>query len=204
MDRKSHWENIYATKALTAVSWHQLIPTESLEYIHRAGIPKNAAIIDIGGGDSYLADHLIDLGYQDITVLDISARAISRAKERLQEKAQLVNWIVADITEFKSEKKYNLWHDRAAFHFLRDEDDQIKYREVVEQQLISDGHLIIGTFSQDGPTKCSGIEIQQYSFESMNKFWQKGFDLQDHKLMDHTTPTGKIQNFLFSYFKKKQ
>ena len=203
MDRKSHWENIYATKALTDVSWHQLIPTESLEYIHRAGIPKNAAIIDIGGGDSYLADHLIDLGYQDLTVLDISARAIGRAKERLQEKAQLVNWIVTDITEFKTEKKYNLWHDRAAFHFLRDEDDQIKYREVVEQQLISDGHLIIGTFSQDGPTKCSGIEIQQYSFESMNKFWQKGFDLQDHKLMDHTTPTGKIQNFLFSYFKKK-
>src|SRR5690606_5640055 len=149
---------IYETKTLKEVSWYQPIPETSLEFIQKMSIPKDAAIIDIGGGDSFLVDYLLDLGFSNISVLDISEKAIERAKERLGNSAEKVNWIVSDITEFESEKRFDLWHDRAAFHFLTNENDIQKYVELTRKLIRKNGALIIGTFSEYGPKKCSGIE----------------------------------------------
>jgi ubiquinone/menaquinone biosynthesis C-methylase UbiE len=202
-DRKNHWENIYETKELNTVSWYQPIPQTSLDLISEANLPKNAKIIDIGGGDSFLVDHLLDLGYSDLTVLDISAKSIARAKKRLGEKADKVKWIVADASSFESDDKYDFWHDRAAFHFFRDEKEIDNYIENANQKIAQNGKLAIGTFSENGPLKCSGIEIHQYSESSLSQTFAKYFEKQKCFTVDHQTPSGSIQNFVFCVFKKK-
>ena len=161
-DRKQHWENVYQTKQLSEVSWYEPIPETSLSIIKLFKLPKNAAIIDIGGGDSLLVDYLLMLGYTNITVLDISAKAIERAKERLGEKAEEIKWIVKDIVDFNPDQKYDLWHDRATFHFLVNKKDQDKYLETVHQYLTSDGYMVLSTFSEEGPEKCSGLPVRRY------------------------------------------
>ena len=165
--RKSHWENIYSTKSLNEVSWHEPKPDNSIKLIEKYAVDKNVAIIDIGGGDSYLADNLIALGYSNITVLDISETAIEKAKIRLGENANKIKWIVSDITSFEPTEKYDIWHDRAVFHFLTNVIDQEKYKELLTKSLNENETFIIGTFAIDGPTKCSGITIQQYDIESI-------------------------------------
>lgn len=202
-ERKQHWENIFQTKELKEVSWYQETPNTSLEFFNKFDIPLSARIIDVGGGDSLLVDHLLDLGYQNITVLDISEAAINRAKERLKEKSKKVKWIIADVTTFTSIEEYDFWHDRAAFHFLTHDDDISKYINTVQKYLSKDGVLVIGTFSENGPTKCSGIEIKQYSKESLNKRLSGFFDKVNCFNIDHQTPFNTVQNFTFCSFKKK-
>lgn len=204
LDRKKHWENIYQTKQLSDVSWFQPTPDTSLSFLTQFNIPKSAKIIDVGGGDSFLVDHLLDLGYQDITVLDISDSALNRAKQRLGQRAATVNWIVADAATFKPREKYDFWHDRAAFHFLTDDQEIEAYIDSVQKGISPTGVLVIGTFSEQGPTKCSGIEIKQYSEKSMTERLMKFFEKIKCIVVDHKTPFNTIQNFIFCSFRKLQ
>jgi ubiquinone/menaquinone biosynthesis C-methylase UbiE len=203
-NRKSHWENIYQTKEFNEVSWYQPQPTTSLDFIKDANLSKDSKIIDIGGGDSYLVDHLIALDYTDITVLDISQAAIERAKKRLGKDSIKVKWIVADASNFKPKEKYDLWHDRAAFHFLTQENEIENYIETLNQYLQPNGFVIIGTFSEQGPTKCSGIEIKQYSELTISERFSKYFTKTKSLIVDHNTPFDTIQNFVFCSFKKSE
>lgn len=201
-DRKKHWENIYQTKELKDVSWFQPKPETSLDFFKQFNVPTNAKVIDIGGGDSFLVDHLLDLGYQDVTVLDISAAAIERAKQRLGDKAKNVKWIVEDAVTFKPSEKYDVWHDRAAFHFLTDEKEISNYLKTAQECINPTGILVIGTFSDQGPTKCSGIEIKQYSETTMTDRLKAYFEKIKCIKVDHTTPFDTIQNFVFCSFRK--
>ncbi len=201
-NRKEHWENIYQTKDLEDVSWYQPVPETSLAFFRKFDIPKSAKIIDIGGGDSLLVDHLLDLGYDDISVLDISEAAIDRAKKRLGDKASEVKWIVADAAYFEPTEKYDFWHDRAAFHFLTDDTDIEKYISTAKDSINPSGLLVIGTFSEKGPKKCSGIEIKQYSEQSLNDRFKDSFKKIDCMTDDHQTPFGTTQNFVFCSFKR--
>lgn len=202
MDQKSHWENVYHTKKFSDVSWFQATPTVSLYFLKELATPKNSAIIDVGGGDSYLVDHLLQLGYTDITVLDISETAIEKAKQRLGKNAEKINWIVSDITEFSSDKKFDCWHDRAAFHFLTTKEQVEKYLSAAQKNISENGRMIIGTFSASGPEKCSGLPVKQYSEQSLSSVLKKWFDKIKCITTDHITPANKIQNFLFCSFKK--
>jgi ubiquinone/menaquinone biosynthesis C-methylase UbiE len=202
-DRKNHWENIYQTKQLTEVSWFQPTPETSLNFFKELNIAKTAKIIDMGGGDSFLADHLLELGYSDITVLDISEKALERAQKRLGEKAGLIKWIVADAAHFQPTEQYDFWHDRAAFHFLTAQTDIDNYISTVQKSISPNGYLVMGTFSENGPKKCSGIEIKQYSEKSMSALFTEGFELINSFTTDHNTPFNTVQNFIFCCFKKR-
>jgi 2-polyprenyl-3-methyl-5-hydroxy-6-metoxy-1,4-benzoquinol methylase len=201
-NRKEHWENIYKTKQSKDVSWYQQSPETSLDFFSQFKIPKTAKIIDIGGGDSVLVDSLINLGYQDITVLDISENAIEKAKQRLGTKATQIKWIIEDVTKFKPTEKYDFWHDRAAFHFLTDEKEIEQYLKTAYEFINPGGILVIGAFSEQGPQKCSGIEIKQYSQRSMTEKLNPFFEKIKCITIDHKTPFDTIQNFVFCSFKK--
>jgi len=203
-DRKKHWENIYQTKELKDVSWFQATPETSLDFFKQFNVPPTSKIIDIGGGDSFLVDHLLDLGYQNITILDISETSLNRAKRRLGHRARKVNWIVADAAKFKPTERYDFWHDRAAFHFLTDEQEISNYLDTVQKSIKPTGILVIGTFSKQGPKKCSGIEIKQYSETTMTKRLKQFFEKIKCIIVDHKTPCDTIQNFIFCSFKKMQ
>jgi len=203
LERKKHWENIYQTKELEEVSWYEPTPEVSLNFVKQFNIPITAKIIDIGGGDSFFVDHLLDLGFQDVTVLDISEGALNRAKKRLGVNASKVKWIVADAANFKHSEKYDFWHDRAAFHFLTQEKEIENYIETVQKNINPEGVLIIGTFSEQGPKKCSGIEIKQYSETAMTDRLKKFFEKIKCIKVDHKTPFDTIQNFIFCSFRKK-
>lgn len=200
---KDHWENIYRTKSEDEVSWFQPYPKTSMEFVKLFNLPLSANIIDIGGGDSHFVDALLDKGFKNIYVLDISANAIERAKQRLGDRAFKVQWIVSDITEYEPLVQFDFWHDRAAFHFLTTEDKIYKYVSIAEDAIKKDGYLILGTFSENGPTKCSGLEIKQYSEASMSARFEVDFDRIKCIQEDHTTPSKAVQNFLFCSFKKK-
>ncbi|MDF3026756.1 MAG: SAM-dependent methyltransferase [Fluviicola sp.] len=201
-DRKKHWETIYSTKELSEVSWYQPIPETSLNFLEEAQLEKNAKIIDIGGGDSFFADHLLAAGYTDITVVDISENALDRAKKRLGEKAALVKWIVGDATQLELEEHYDFWHDRAVFHFLTQVRDIANYRSVLDSYIKKGGVLVLGTFSENGPSKCSGIEIKQYSESSLTEAVSASFEKIKCITVDHQTPFDTTQNFVFCSFKK--
>lgn len=201
-DRKKHWENIYQTKELKDVSWFQPTPETSLDFFKQFNVPRTAKIIDIGGGDSFLVDHLLNSGYQDISVLDISRSAIERAKQRLGDKSKNVKWIVTDAATFKPTEKYDFWHDRAAFHFLTDEQEISNYLQTAQENINSTGVLVIGTFSEQGPKKCSGIEIKQYSETTMTDRLKMFFEKIKCITVDHKTPFDTIQNFVFCSFRK--
>jgi|ERR1700757_3905542 len=203
-DRKKHWENIYTTKELKDVSWYQPTPETSLNFLKEFNIGKTAKIIDVGGGDSFLVDNLLDLGYENIAVLDISEAAINRAKKRLGERAAKVKWIVADAASFKPSEQYDFWHDRAAFHFLTEDAEITNYIDTIRHSLKPNGVLVIGTFSEQGPKKCSGIEIKQYSETTMVERLQKFFEKVKCITVDHKTPFDTIQNFIFCSFKKSE
>jgi trans-aconitate methyltransferase len=198
---KNHWEHIYNTKQPNQVSWTQEVPTISINFVKQLQVQKNASIIDVGGGDSKFVDYLLAEGYTNISVLDISEAAINRAKARLGDKAINVNWIVGDILAFNPTSRYDLWHDRAAFHFQTDISSISKYIEIVNKAC-SD-KIVIGTFSVDGPTKCSGLEIKQYEETSLkNEFENAQFKNIECKREDHITPSGSVQNFIFCAFEK--
>ncbi|QDH78587.1 class I SAM-dependent methyltransferase [Echinicola soli] len=201
-DRKAHWENIYETKPLTTVSWYQPVPKTSLTLIDEMQLSLSAKIIDVGGGDSFLVDHLLQLGYQNITVLDISSQAIKRAQKRLGKAAEKVKWIVADITTFCADDTYDLWHDRATFHFLTNSADITAYYAAVNKHLAEKGKMIIGTFSEKGPSRCSGITIKQYSAEKLSGIFGQGFRKEKCFHEQHHTPSGNHQDFVFCCFEK--
>lgn len=201
--RKKHWEHIYETKVSNEVSWYQSNPVISLDFIRQFNVPKAAKIIDIGGGDSFFVDHLLMLDYTDITVLDISENAIKRAKSRLGKKADSVKWIIADVAIFHPKEQYDFWHDRATFHFLTDENEIANYIETAQRSINKDGVLIVGTFSEQGPKKCSGIEIKQYSETSLTTSFERSFEKMNCFTMDHRTPFDTTQNFVFCSFRKK-
>ncbi len=201
-DRKKHWENIYQTKELKEVSWFQPIPDTSLDFFKQFNVSKSAKVIDVGGGDSFLVDHLLDLGYHDVSVLDISEAAIDRAKERLGDRAVEVKWIVADAASFEPTEKYDFWHDRAAFHFLTDEKEVLNYLETAQKNINPNGVLVIGTFSEQGPKKCSGIAIKQYSEKSLTETLKMFFHKIECITVDHKTPSNTVQSFVFCSFRK--
>jgi SAM-dependent methyltransferase len=205
MDNSSqhHWDKVYSSKAETEVSWFQPYPKTSMEFVELFNLPLDAHIIDIGGGDSHFVDALLNRGYQNIWVLDISEKAIEKAKHRLGEKAEMVHWIVSDITDFQPPVQFDFWHDRAAFHFLTSEEKIYKYVSIAEDAIKKDGYLILGTFSENGPKKCSGLEIKQYSEASMSARFEVCFDRIKCITEDHKTPFNTVQNFLFCSFKKK-
>lgn len=197
---KQHWETVYTTKQADEVSWTQEIPQTSLDFIHIFNLSKSARIIDIGGGDSKLVDYLLEEGFEDISVLDISEAALEKAKKRLGTLAEKVTWIVSDITDFKPATTYDIWHDRAAFHFLTDDKQILSYFNIVKNSV--KGFMVIGTFSENGPKKCSGLDIKQYSAASLEEMFKDNFTKLDCKTEDHTTPFNTTQNFTFCSFKR--
>lgn len=200
MNTKEHWESVYENKTPSEVSWTQEKPEISLKLIEDSQIAKTAKIIDIGGGDSKLVDFLLEKGYQNITVLDISAKALEKAKKRLGINAEKVQWIVSDVTSFEPTEIYDLWHDRAAFHFLTSTDQIKKYRAIVNKFV--GGRLIIGTFSNLGPTKCSGLDISRYDENALTSVFEPHFIKIKCLTSDHITPFKTTQNFQFCSFKK--
>lgn len=199
-DKKAHWETVYSTKQPNEVSWTQEVPQTSLSFIHSFDLPKSARIIDVGGGDSKLVDYLVAEGYANVTVLDISEKALERAKMRLGLLAEKVTWINSDITEFEPKERYDIWHDRATFHFLTTPEQISKYLSIAGSSVTS--YMTIGTFSNNGPKKCSGLDITQYSEEQLQQKLAEYFSKIKCITEDHTTPFNTIQNFLFCSFKK--
>ncbi|MDP2926403.1 MAG: class I SAM-dependent methyltransferase [Nanoarchaeota archaeon] len=199
---KKHWENIYNLKNFNEVSWYQESPKTSIDLIQSVDPDKNAYIIDVGGGNSNLVDNLIELGFKNIFVLDISLKALEKSKQRLNEKSKTINWINSDIKEFKTNEKFDIWHDRALFHFLISEEDIKKYIESVNRFLKPAGYLIIATFSLKGPKKCSGLDTKQYSEDSIRKIFNKGFEYIKSFEEIHNTPFNTTQSFIWNVFKK--
>jgi ubiquinone/menaquinone biosynthesis C-methylase UbiE len=200
-ERKNHWEQVYETKTPDQVSWTQEIPQTSLSFIQSFDLPKTAKIIDVGGGDSRLVDYLLVEGFENITVLDISENALEKAKKRLGDRANQVNWVVSDVTEFEPEDTFDVWHDRATFHFLTSDEQISNYIRTAKKSV--KGYLTIGTFSENGPKKCSGLDIKQYNEETISKELSNGFDKIRCLTEDHITPFNTTQNFIFCSFKKQ-
>lgn len=197
---QNHWDTVYKTKNPNQVSWTQAFPKTSLDFIHSFGLKKTASIIDIGGGDSRLVDYLLDEGFKNITVLDISGKALEKAKQRLGDRADKVRWVVSDITAFQPDTTFDIWHDRATFHFLTTNKQVAKYIDTARNHVT--GFLTIGTFSENGPAKCSGLAIKQYSEETLTTELQNGFKRIRCITEDHVTPFETTQNFLFCSFKR--
>lgn len=197
---KKHWETIYSSKQPNEVSWTQDVPVTSLNFIHSFRLSKTARIIDVGGGESKLVDFLLEEGFENITVLDISATAIEKAKQRLGERAHQVKWVVSDVTEFQPEDRYEVWHDRATFHFLTSPDQVSRYIQTARSAV--NGFLVIGTFSDKGPKSCSGLKVKQYTEEQLSGSLAQGFTKIRCITEDHLTPFHTAQNFLFCSFRR--
>ena len=198
--RQSHWHAVYSDKAPTDVSWYQAVPTRSIQLIHSTGAAKSDPIIDAGGGASTLVDHLLEDGYDDITVLDISGKALRRSQQRLGDAANHVDWIESEVTAFKPPRRYSIWHDRAVFHFLTDADERRAYVDTVRRALLPGGHLLLSTFGPKGPEKCSGLPVQRYDIEALQALLGTLFSLRDHGPDIHETPMGARQQFLYSWW----
>jgi 2-polyprenyl-3-methyl-5-hydroxy-6-metoxy-1,4-benzoquinol methylase len=200
MDVKTHWEKIYTTKASDQVSWYRQHLETSLALIERAASNLSASIIDVGGGESTLVDDLIARGFQDVTVLDVSQVAIEACRKRLGESAERVHWLVADITQVElGPGAYDVWHDRAVFHFLTDPQQRVAYVRQVARSVRPGGHVIVSTFGPEGPTKCSGLDVVRYDSDSLHREFGARFRLVDSSKELHETPFGTTQQFLYCY-----
>ena len=200
MDRKKHWDKTYATRRSSRLSWYQENPDYSLAMIRRAGRGLDEAIIDVGGGASALVDCLLQAGYQDLTVLDISSTALARVKLRLGDRSSMIEWIEADITDYEADRTYALWHDRAVFHFLTREEDRKSYVNMLRQSLSRGGQVIIAAFAIGGPEKCSGLNIVQYDSRRLARELGSEFRLLEQAAEEHQTPAGAIQKFGYYRF----
>ena len=200
MNNKEHWENIFLKKEIDEVSWYQKIPSESIQLIEKYSVSNSDKIIDIGCGKSFLADNLLELNYNDISLVDISSNALKEVKVRLKNKS--LNFIEADILNFNSNDKYDIWHDRAVFHFITENKGIKKYISLCNKYINKDGILIIGTFAEDGPLKCSGLEIKRYSVNQILDLFKETFELVEGFKMSHKTPFDSQQSFTFCVFKK--
>lgn len=198
---KEHWEKIYKEKSPQEVSWTQDEPRPSLRFIRETSLAKDARIIDVGGGDSKLVDRLLEEGYQDLTVLDLSAKALEKARMRIGERAKEVEWVVSDVLDFRPEQPFEFWHDRATFHFLTEEEQVERYVELVKDHV--KGYMLIGTFSDTGPEKCSGLPVQRYDEAGIEARFSEYFELIRSWREVHVTPDGKEQNFIFAGFMRK-
>ena len=201
--RQAHWEGVYTTKDETSVSWFQDHPAPSLDMIERAGATKDTAIIDIGGGASRLPDALLERGFRRVTVLDISQAALDVACLRLGRRASEVQWIAADVTKWDPPQRFDIWHDRAAFHFLVEPADRAAYVARLTEALRAGGHAIIATFAPDGPEKCSGLPVNRYDGEGLARQLGGMFTLVESIRHDHATPGNVTQRFQFSLFQRR-
>lgn len=201
LDRKSHWETVYARKDESEVSWYEQTPALSLELIAEAGATAESAVIDVGAGAARLVDGLLNLGYTDVTVLDVAASALSKAKARLGARASQVDWIVGDVTSWEPKRRYDVWHDRAVFHFLTDPRDRAAYVKRMGRAVKTGGHAIIGTFAPEGPERCSGLPVERYDAASLAAALPASFALVSTRVQEHRTPAGAIQRFQFSTFR---
>ena len=201
-DLKSHWENIYSSKKEDGVSWFQEHPKTSIDLIEKYSTDKSTSIIDIGSGRSKILKNLIENEYDELTYLDISQEACSKSKISLGNKQDLVEWQVVNVLDFNTEKNFSIWHDRAVFHFLISKEDVEKYVQVALKNIVQGGYLILGTFSENGPAKCSGLSVSRYSTESLKEIFNPELKMIESFTIDHKTPFNTTQNFLFSIFKK--
>ncbi|HJL19618.1 MAG TPA: class I SAM-dependent methyltransferase [Sandaracinaceae bacterium LLY-WYZ-13_1] len=204
-ERRKHWEYVYEERAPEQVSWHQDTPDSSLALIEHAGVGTDAAILDVGGGASRLVDHLLDRGYTNVAVLDVSDQALRYARERLGDRAEDVAWIRADITDAAFEGRYDVWHDRAVFHFLTEPKERARYREVLGRAVPVGGHAIVATFALDGPERCSGLPVVRYAPEQLRDELSGdalALELVETWDEDHHTPAGKVQRFVFCRFRR--
>jgi SAM-dependent methyltransferase len=201
-DRKAHWENVYSTKGETGVSWYQSEARLSLELISAVAPAAGGRIIDVDGGASVLVDRLLDLPFERIAVLDVSETALGKARSRLGEHAGRVEWIAADVTEIQDVGTFDVWHDRAVFHFLTDAADRQKYGELARRTVPPGGHLIIASFADDGPKRCSDLDVCRYNAESMQAELGEGFSLIREARETHTTPWGSSQAYCYGVFRR--
>jgi hypothetical protein len=202
IERQTHWNEVYATKSADKVSWFQPRAEMSMRLIEAAGATKDSAIIDIGGGSSVLIDHLLDAGFVDVTALDISARALIGSKDRLGARAGNVHWIINDVLAWSPARAYDVWHDRAVFHFLTSERDRTAYRATLLKGLRLRGALILGTFAQDGPERCSGLRVHRWSADALAAELGAKFRLIESLREDHRTPGGAVQPFTWARFER--
>jgi SAM-dependent methyltransferase len=203
LERQAHWQNVYQTRGEREVSWFQEIPKISIDLIHASGVGADASIIDIGGGASRLVDILLAEGFRSLSVLDVSEKALATVRDRLGLRAKDVAWIVADVAAWRPDKSYDLWHDRAAFHFLTAPSDRAAYAECVQNAVRPGGHVIIGTFAPDGPERCSGLPVIRHDAASIGETLGRSFKLIESSRHDHQTPGGTIQRFQFSRFQRQ-
>ncbi len=201
-ERKAHWENVYRTKDTTKVGWYQPVPETSIRLIEKLNLSASAKIIEVGSGNSNLTEFLIKKGYSEITLVDISEAALEKAKKQLGEKSKQITWLAADVATFAPPVKYDLWHDRAVFHFLTEKNDIQNYVQTAFDHVLPGGYLIIGTFSNNGPNECSGLQVHQYSKNELTETFRSKFKKTECFTENHTTPSGVSQNFLFCVFQR--
>jgi SAM-dependent methyltransferase len=202
MTSKAHWDRVYSSKPAEAVSWFAPHLETSLKLIHAASTNKDAAIIDIGGGESTLVDDLFNEGYQNLSVLDISQKAIDVAKGRMGQNADRLHWYCADITQASlPEAHFDIWHDRAAFHFLTKPSDRARYVEQVKRSVKHGGYVIMATFGPEGPTQCSDLDVVRYDTQKLRDQFGNSFELLQSSTEIHQTPMGTTQQFLYCFFR---
>ncbi len=202
-DDRAHWESTYAERTPEKVSWYETRPQRSLDLIQAAGVGHDAGILDVGGGASSLAAQLLDMGYEDVTVADISQTALAHAEAELGGCAARVAWVVADIRTHGFDRRYDLWHDRAVFHFMVSPADRAGYLNVLRRTLRPGGHLILATFGPQGPTQCSGLPVQRYGAEALQQVLGEDFQLVSSSLATHHTPSGASQQFLYAHLHRR-
>jgi len=196
-----HWDEVYATRAPAEVSWFQRTPAISLRLLNEWATPRSS-VIDLGGGASTLVDSLLDAGWADLTVLDVSSEALRQVRVRLSDRAQLVHFVVADARSWRPGRTYDVWHDRAVFHFLVDATDRDRYVEVLSEALAPGGVVVVGTFAHDGPTQCSGLATARYDREGIARVFAPAFALEHTEREEHVTPAGTVQPFLWSVLRR--
>ena len=195
---QAHWEGVYESQAVTALSWHEEAPTESLRMIEGAGLANDAAILDVGGGASRLASELAELGYEDITVADLSSQALSQSPDR----REAIRRVAADVRSHDFGRQFDLWHDRAVFHFMVSSEDQEAYLSTLMRTLRSPGHLVIATFGPDGPERCSGLPVKRYGTDELASRLGGAFSIASTKVVEHITPSGNPQQFLYARLRR--
>lgn len=201
MSRQAHWESVFSTKAATDVSWFEAEPATSLELVLSVSTPQDS-VIDVGAGAAHLVDRLLDFGYRDVSVLDVSATALNVVRERLQHRSVTPSYITADITQWIPDRSYDVWHDRAVFHFMTDQQMRSAYVLAASRAVKAGGHAIIGTFALDGPEACSGIQVSRHSPDTLAAQFAENFELIDSKSVRHRTPSGSDQSFVWAVLKR--
>ncbi|MBN9986329.1 class I SAM-dependent methyltransferase [Rhizobium sp. 25PS6] len=202
-EKREHWDEVYRTKPADSVSWYQPTPGPSLRALDELQLPATASLIDVGGGASSLVDRLVERGWSDLTVLDIAAPALDVAKARLRDEAARITWVVADVTSWQPDRHYDVWHDRAVFHFLTEPEQRLAYRRALETGTAAGSAVIIATFAPDGPERCSGLPVQRYDAVALATEFSSTFALQRDWREEHTTPGGGRQSFQWCIFRRR-